>query len=239
MNKLRHASTLTGKVVIVIAAVLGGGALVSSSAFAALSAVATGSNTVESGKLLLQQASSSVAGITGGITSNISLIASGDTVNRYIDLTRAGNLDGQTPTLTLTAGSSALTNQADRGLHIAIKQCEDGAYNASGACLTSGGAAGTERSVLADTSVYTLTSTTPALNLASTIAGATSHLKVIYTVVGDEVSVNGVLPTGVDAYNPSFSGTTIQGVAATTITWSFREALRTDGGASTGLTING
>lgn len=237
MKKYSKAGRVTAKAAVVVAAVIGGTTLVSSSAFAALTAVATAGNTVESGTLLLQQASSvfADAGTSTGITTNISLMASGDTVNRYIDLTRPGTLDAQTPTLALSAGASALTNQADRGLHIAIKQCETGAYTSAGVCS---GTTPVERVVLADTSVFALTSTTPALNLASTLAGATSHLKVIYTISGDETSVNGVKPTAVNAFNPSFSGTSIQGIAATAINWTFLEQLRTDGGVTTGLTTN-
>jgi hypothetical protein len=222
MKNFRKKGSFAGKIVVVVAAVLGGGALVSSSCFAALSAVATGENTVDSGTLKLEKVAH--ASFTAGITTNITNMASVDTVNRYIDLNSTGTLDGATPKLQLTAGSSALTNQSSgKGLHITIMKCTVSYTAVTGAC------SGTETTALANTSVYDLNAAAVAgVALAiDTVSNAVNHLKVNYTIVGDETTVNGVLPTAVDSFNPTFSGSSIQGVSATSISWVFRQDVRT------------
>lgn len=182
MSKISKAGRLTGKLAVAVALALGGGAVVSSSAFAALTTVATGSNTVEAGTLLLQQTET---GSSGGIDTNITLMAPGDTVNRYIDLTRIGNLDGQLPTLTLTDGAGGpLTDQAERGLYVQIQQCTDVYDVTDGTCTNSG----TETTVLTNTSVFDLSSISADLSLISSLSGAESHLKVTFSILQEDSS---------------------------------------------------
>ena len=98
MKKLIQSSRFTGKIVVVVAAVIGGASIVSSSAFASLSAVATAETTVNSGTLKLQHATpaSFGAGFTTAVgaldLSSHGGLASGDTVNRFIDLSSTGSL---------------------------------------------------------------------------------------------------------------------------------------------------
>ncbi|MCF8530219.1 MAG: hypothetical protein K9G05_02155 [Candidatus Nanopelagicales bacterium] len=239
MIKIGKVSRITGKTTVVIALALGGGAVISSSAFAALTTVATGSNTVEAGTLLLQQDAASTGGtVSGGIGTAISQMAAGDTVNRYIDLTRAGNLDAQLPKLTLTADNTPLTNQDERGLYVEINQC-DVAYD-----VTDGSCSGNESSALANTSAYSLTAGPVALDLDSTLAGATSHLKVSFTILQKnastgaseeyaETTVNGDIFEDQSVgdqgtYNSGWgsSENSVQGANAV-LSWVFSEELRT------------
>ena len=118
MIKSLFASTGKGvgsvglKIVIVSAATLGGAALVSSSVFASLTATATNTaQSVQTGTLKLTQASST-SPASGGITTAISVMAPGDTVNRYIDVVNGGTLNAASMTLGLadSAGTALTTN---------------------------------------------------------------------------------------------------------------------------------
>lgn len=216
MKKLLSAGTLTAKVAIVAAAALGGTALVSSSVFASLTATASnagGTGSVTSGTLKLTQAASGVTGITGGFTTAISGMAPGDTVNRYIDLTNGGTLDGSAMTLGLAATpSTALTTDGTNGLKITINQCSV-AWSATGTCSGT-----TTSNVLAQTSALSLaTPATLTLASGSLLAAAVSHLQISMTLpAGSEVVSNGTLPVG-----------TVQGLT-TALTWTFTETLRTN-----------
>ena len=205
-NLTRGAGSMTLKVVIVLVAAIGGASMVSSSVFAALTATATNTSggSVTSGTLSLTLAPSAVSGITGGFTSSITGFAPGDTANRYIVLTNAGTLDGQSPTFGLAASpSNALTSNATAGLQVTITSCTV-AWTNTGTC------SGTSATALASTSANALASGPVAITLPSTLAGAVSHLKVsIALPSGTENVLNGVLPVG-----------TVQGLT-TAITWSF------------------
>lgn len=216
MKKILSASTFTAKIALVVAAALGGTALVSSSVFASLTATASnaaGSGSVNTGTLKLTQAASGVAGITGGFTTAISAMAPGDTVNRYIDLTNGGTLDGSALTLGLAASpSTALTTDGTNGLKITVNQCSV-AWTSTGTCSGT-----TTSNVLSSTAALSL-ATPAALTLAtgSLLASGVSHLQISISLpVGNEVVANGVLPTG-----------TVQGLT-TALTWTFTEALRTN-----------
>lgn len=208
INKVltKSAGSFTLKVVVVLVAAVGGAGLVSSNVFAALTATATNTSggSITTGNLSLTLAPSAVSGITGGFSTAISNFAPGDTVNRYIELTNAGTLDGQLPTLGLAAApSNALTTNAINGLQITVASCST-QWSNTGTC------AETTTAVLAATPATTLVGSAQALTLPSTLAGAVNHLKVTISLpVGNENVVNGVLPVG-----------TVQGLT-TALTWSF------------------
>ena len=210
--KLAALGTTTAKVAIVVAAALGGTALVTSSVFASLTATAsnTSGGSVNTGTLKLTQAASGVAGITGGFTTPISLVAPGDTVNRYIDVTNGGTLDAASMTLGIAASpSNTLTTDGTNGFQITVKQCSV-AWTSAGVCSGTTTTALSTKSALAMATPQTLT-------LASLSAAAVSYLQISLNLpAGSEVTNNGVLPTG-----------TVQGLAAA-ITWTFNEALRTN-----------
>lgn len=213
MKRLRSSGRFTAKVLIVVTAAIGGGSLVSSSAFAALTATSTnlgGSGSVATGTLKLIQAASTVPGITGGFTTAITNVAPGDTVNRYVDLTNSGTLDGSAMTLRLTpAASNALTSDAVNGLQITITQCSV-AWTNLGAC------SGSATAVVTSTATA-LVAGEVSVSLTSFLSGAISFLKISTALpAGSEVVADGVLPVG-----------TVQDLTAI-IAWRFTEALRTN-----------
>ena len=98
----KGAGSVALKITIVVAAALGGAGMVASNVFAALTATATNTSggSVTTGTLSLTY---SALGGSGEFTSAITAMGPGDTVNRYINLNIAGNLDGETPTLQLSS----------------------------------------------------------------------------------------------------------------------------------------
>ena len=140
--------------------------------FAGLNAVAsnTTAQTVNSGTLELTYADNGA-----GFTSVAAKMAPGDVVNRYVDLTNGGTLDGKTLTLAAAdAVGSKLSTDATNGLQVAITECTGGTWN-----NTTGVCSGTAGSPV----VGSLNSmaTTP-LSLASNVAnGATLHYQVSVT----------------------------------------------------------
>lgn len=210
MKSLLALGSISAKVALVAAAALGGTALVSSSVFASLTANAsnTSGGSVNTGTLKLTQAASGVAGITGGFVTDITNVAPGDTVNRYITLTNGGTLDAASATLGISASpSTTLTTDGTNGLQITVKQCSV-AWSNTGVC------SGTTTTALASTTALALTSA-KTLTLSSYSAGALSYLQISLALpTGSEVTNNGALPAG-----------TVQGLT-TAVTWTFIEALR-------------
>ena len=204
---ITSATRLTAKLLVVTAAAVGGGALVSSSVFASLTAVATAATSVDTGTLKLTQ---TVTGASGGLTTAISAMAPGDTINRYVTLLNGGTLDALTPTLRVAdSGTTTLTTNGTAGLQVTINACSVAWTQASGVC------GGTTTAVLASTSALTLLSNT-AITLPSNLAAASSALKITIALpTGSEVTTNGTLPGG-----------TVQGIT-TTLTWTFTETQRT------------
>ena len=202
------------KVVIVSAATLGGAALVSSSVFASLTATAT--NTAQSGQtgtLKLTQASST-APASGGITTTISAMAPGDTVNRYIDVLNGGTLNSATMTLGLVdSAATALTTNGTAGLQVVVNAC-----SIAWSTVTPGVCSGTTTPKMSTKSAnaMTLAAQTLTLPAATTTAGSTTNLQISLTLpAGSEVTANGVLPTG-----------TVQGLSSSLV-WTFTETERT------------
>jgi spore coat-associated protein N len=218
MIKSLFASTAKGigsiglKVVIVSAATIGGAALVSSSVFASLTATATNpAQSVQTGTLKLTQVSST-SPASGGITTTISGMAPGDTVNRYIELTNGGTLDAASMTLGLAdSASTALTTNGTAGLQVVVNACTL-AWSAAGVCT------GTTTAMMSTKTALLMTGTpqTLALPAGATTAASITHLQISLSLpAGSEVTINGVLPTG-----------TVQGLTSSLV-WTFTETERT------------
>lgn len=210
----KSAGSIGLKIVIVSAATIGGAALVSSSVFAALTASATNTaQSVEAGTLKLTQASSTSPS-SGGITTTISAMAPGDTVNRYINLTNGGTLDAGTMTLGLTDSlATALTTNGISGLQVVVNAC-----SIAWSTVTAGVCSGTTTQMMSSKTALLLTGTPQTLTLpaGTTTAGSTTNLQISLSLpAGNEVTVNGVLPVG-----------TVQGLTSSLV-WTFTETLRT------------
>ena len=174
--------------------------------YAGLNANATNTTpqAVSSGTLKLTYADNGA-----GFTSVAAKMAPGDVVNRYVDLTNGGSLDGQTLTLAaVDSVGSRLSTDATQGLQVSVTDCSGSWNAATGACT---GTTGTPV-----TGSLASMATTP-LSLASNVTnGATLHYRVSVTLPDqNETVTNGTLPTG-----------TIQGLSAD-ITWTFNELQRT------------
>ncbi len=194
------------KVTIVATAVVGGAGIVSSNVFASFTATAsnTSGGSITSGTLKLVLAPSTVPGITNGFTGAIANMGSGDVVNRFIDLTNSGTLDGSSPTLQIAVSeSNTLTANPTKGLQIAISSCSI-AWTALGACNE------TTTVVMTSRPLSTVVTSAQSLTLASNLAGSVNRLKVSTTFPNStENVVNGALPVN-----------TVQGLSAS-LTWSF------------------
>jgi len=186
---------------------IGGLALTGMAVFAGLNADATNTTAqqIDSGTLMLTYADHGA-----GFTSVAAKMAPGDVVNRYVDLTNGGTLDGKTLTLDATDTTpTKLSTDATNGLQVAVTECVGGTWNnTTGVCS---GTAGTPV-----TGSLNSMATTP-LSLASNVASnATLHYRVSVTLPDqNETVTNGALPSG-----------TIQGLTAS-ITWRFNELQRT------------
>ena len=193
------------KIAIVLVAALGGVGLVASNVFAALTATATNSSggSVTTGTLKLEYLA---AGGSLAFGTPISAIGPGDRVNRYIDLTVSGNLDGESPTVQITTSdSNTIVNDAVKGLQISISSCSQ-AWTQVGV----GSCGGTTTSVLASTSVVGLKNSAINITLPAVLASGVNRLRLsILLPAANENTVNGVLPGG-----------TVQWLTAA-LTWSF------------------
>ncbi|HEX7307206.1 TasA family protein [Lentzea sp.] len=178
--------------------------------WATLSATATNTTPeqVTSGTLKLTMANNGT-----GFSQNITNMAPGDVVNRYVDLTNGGTLDGQALTLQVAAtGSPQLVTDGttSKALRVSVMQCTGGTWNAgTGACT-----GGTASSVLAATPLSGLASAVSLLP-GSFASGGTTRLQVSVQLPDQaETTVNGVAPAG-----------TIQGQSVS-LTYTFNETQR-------------
>lgn len=152
-----------------------------------------------------------------GFTTNIALLAPGDVVNRYVDLTNGGTLAGQALTLGVVDGTpTKLSTDAINGLHVTVTSCSGGAAPAwtpgAGTCTGTGATT----SVLATNVALSALGTPVSLVAGAQAAGFVHHLQLSITLPNQtETTANGVLPGG-----------TIQGLSAS-LTWTFTEAQRT------------
>jgi len=202
---IKGAGGAVVKVSIVTVALLGGIGLVSTNVFAALTATATNTTggSVTTGTLKLEYLA---AGSSGGFSTPISPMSSGDTVNRYINLNVSGTLDGETPTVQLaTVETNTLVTDPTKGLQITIFACStEWTQTGAGTC------SGDLSTVLASTPVSSLRTVASTISLPTKLAGTTNRLKLsIMLPVATENVINGVLPNG-----------SIQGLSAG-LTWSF------------------
>ena len=201
----KSAGSVALKVTIVVAAAVGGAGMVASNVFAALTATATNTSggSVTTGTLKLEYAA---AGSSGGFATAITAMGPGDTVNRYIDLTNTGTLDGETPTVQIASSdSNTLVNDGTKGLQLSIRACSV-AWTQTGA----GTCSGTETVVLASTPAATLKNAAANITLPSVLASGVNRLKLTISLpAGSENTINGVLPVG-----------TVQGLTAA-LQWSF------------------
>jgi spore coat-associated protein N len=209
----RHGSALTKTAAASVAAVAGL-ALTIGGTYAVLNATAynTTAQTIGSGTLKLVLADNGA-----GFTSAIANLAPTDIVNRYVDLSNTGTLDGRALTLAIAdATPTKLTTDATNGLRVTITQCSAATWTpATGVC------GGTTSALVTNVALKTII-TTPATLIAGTVAaGSAVHLQISVTLPDQtETTTNGVLP-----------GSTIQGLSAS-ITWTFTDSQRT------GTTIN-
>lgn len=209
----RIFGTTVGRAAIIGAAGVGGLALVSTSVFATLTAQAfnTSPTAVTAGKLSLIQADNG-----SGFTTAITKMAPGDTINRYVQYTNNGNLDGQDLRLSLAdSAPSSLTNDGTVGLSVTISQCSVAWTASTGVCGGTTTNLGTSTALSLKTTPLSLpvVPTTPAgANIA---AGQQIHLRFAISLpAGSEVTTNGVEPVG-----------TVQGKSAS-LTWTLTETLR-------------
>ncbi|MFD5826333.1 TasA family protein [Lentzea sp. NPDC060358] len=179
--------------------------------WATLSATATNTTPeqVSSGTLKLTMANNGI-----GFSQNIANMAPGDVVNRYVDLTNGGSLDGQALTLQVAAtGSSVLITDGatSKALRVSVSQCTGGTWNpTSGVCT-----GGTASSVLSATPLSGLGNAV-SLVPGSLSAGGVTRLQVSVQLPDqNETTVNGALPAG-----------TVQGQTAS-LTYTFGETQRT------------
>ena len=147
--------------------------------FATFTSSTSASNTVSTGTVVI------ALGSTGASTNRLNIdasdVASGDTIQRSVDLLNTGSIDLSGVTLTTTASpSSLLDTDATDGLQLIIENCSV-AWTESSApyTYTCGGSTTT---VLATRAV--IGSTMSLSNLGATTAGATDHLRITLTLPG-------------------------------------------------------
>lgn len=211
-NGIRHNVKKVATVALFSVAAVAGIAAVNNGVFASLTATAfnTSAHSVSTGTLKLTQAASGVAGLTAGFTTAVTLMAPGDTINRFVDVTNGGTLAGSAMTLKVAdSAATVLTTDAFNGLQVTAKECTVAYTTVTGVC------SGTETTVLAAIPAATLL-TAQTATFASMAAAAVTHAKFIISLpAGTEVTANGTLPGG-----------TVQGLTSL-LTWTFTETQRT------------
>jgi Camelysin metallo-endopeptidase len=189
------------------------GSLTAAGVYAALSAQATGSESVTSGTLNLTLSPD----VGSGFSNFAAPMAPGDTNNVYVDLNNTGTLASAAGMTLWVAGSpvNALTDGTapGEGLNVTITQCSVAWTLASGSC------SGSTTSILATTMVSAMNSSGTAVNLSNIPAlaastGQVAHVQVTLGLVATELSSNGVSPSP-----------TVQGLS-TTLTYTFTEQQR-------------
>lgn len=164
--------------------------------WASLNATATGVTSVNSGTLKLVMADSGV-----GFTQNLTNMAPGDSINRFVSLTNTGTLDGKALTLAITApaGNVLVTDgvspSTTKAAKLTVQNCAGATWNATtGAC----GSGGVVTTLLGPAALSTLATPNTLANV-STLAATNGGLNLKLTVAlpdQAETTVNGILPTG-------------------------------------------
>jgi hypothetical protein len=176
-------------------------AIIGNGVEATLSALADGGRSPEitSGTLLL-----TVDDAGTGFSTDITDLAPGDIVDRFLDVTNAGSLDASDLTLELSAAGAAalITNgtapATTKALTVAVDICTVAWDRSTSTC------SGTASNVVAAAPLSTLIG--PAISIATDVSSSdVLHLRVrVQLPDQDETSVNGTLPSP-----------TVQGSAAT------------------------
>jgi hypothetical protein len=204
-----------GKAVLAGLFAISVGLLTTAGVYAALSAQATGSESVSSGTLNLTLSADSGG---AGFSNFTGKMAPGDTDNVYVNLNNTGTLASAAGMTLWVAGTpaNALTNGTapGEGLTVTATQCSVAWTLSTGVC------SGTTTPILATTQISTMNTagTAVALSNIPSLAAATgqvAHVQVTLGLVGTEVSTNGVTPT------PSVQG------LSTTLAYTFTEQQRT------------
>jgi hypothetical protein len=189
------------------------GLLTTAGVYAALSGVATGSESVSSGTLNLTLS----ADVGAGFSNFVGKMAPGDTDNVYVNLNNTGTLATAAGMTLWVAGTpaNALTNgtAAGEGLTVTATQCSVAWTLATGVC------SGSTTAILASTQISTFNTAGTAVSLSNVPSlaastGQVAHVQVSLGLVGTEVSINGVAPSP-----------TIQGLS-TTLAYTFTEQQR-------------
>lgn len=157
-----------------------------------------------------------LSNVGNGFSQNITGLAPGDVVNRYVTLNNGGTLDAQGLTMSVAAtGSSTLitdgTSPATLALRVSVSSCTVAWDATTGAC------GGTVTNLVANASLSSLATPVTVLSSATALpVGANSHLRVAVTLPDQtETTTNGTAPA-----------TTIQGQSAD-LTFTFTTAQRT------------
>ncbi len=190
------------------------GLLTTAGVYAALTGVATGSESVSSGTLNLTLS----ADVGAGFSNFVAQDGPRRHRQRYVNVNNTGTLATAAGMTLWVAGSpvNALTNGTapGEGLTVTATQCSVAWTLATGVCL------GTTTPILATGQISTFNTAGTAVNLSNVPSlaasvGQLAHVQVSLGLVATEVSTNGVAPTP-----------TVQGLT-TTLTYTFTEQQRT------------
>ena len=205
---MRMNSSIVKMSSLAVAGVLGL-ALAANAVSATLKAEArnTSGHAITSGTLKLIQANNGT-----GFSTQISDMAPGDVVNRYVDYTNSGTLASKALQLKVVDGTpSLLSTDGTKGLQLVVKNCSTAWNPTAGTC------SGTQTTVL--TSPLSGMGTDQSFSNITTLAENTGmlHLQFALTLPdapNAETSLNGALPAN-----------TIQGLNAS-LTWTLSETQR-------------
>lgn len=212
MRNETPTSRRISKTLMITAAGLIGISLSASSVSALLTAEAknTTAQQITSGTLKLTYADNGA-----GFATQISNMAPGDVVNRYIEYTNSGTLASKLLKLKVvdtTASPTLLSTSATKGLKLTVSNCSVAWTPGTGNC------AGTTTQVLASTALSSLGTNNDLSSPASLAAGDKLNLQFSLSLPGspenDELSTNGTLPSP-----------TIQGLTANLV-WTLTETQR-------------
>lgn len=226
MTRKAHARSgpKAGRKVLAAGFALSALALTGAGVYAGLTATATGTSTISSGKLSLTLGTDSPS---AGFPQTVSNMAPGDTANVLLKLNNNGTINSNgTLTLGASVGTSTLLDSSStKGLQVTMSECGQawtGYTVGVGAAPTCTGGA---TALLAATPLSTIVAGPVTLTNTAAIATAGSSLdNILFTVTlpsQNETTTNGVLPGG-----------SIQNLSDT-ITWTFNESQRTANNTNT------
>jgi hypothetical protein len=203
----RSRSLLTGLFALAVAL------FTASAVYAGLQAQATGTEVVQGGvlSLVLNPDAPST-----GFSGSFPLMAPGDMHNVVVNLVNNGDLDNSGVVSLAVNGStdpqSALLNSATEGLTVSVQQCSQSWVYPSPTTLPTCG--GSVTSIISNQLVSTMGGGVGLPNSALLAGGAINHLLISVGEVGNETTLNGVVPS------PGIQGHTAQ------LTFTFTEQQR-------------